>query len=238
MRKFFLLVCIAIISPKIYGDILYDTGAHQCNNACGGIGIYNKSSAGTVDFQFVAAEITLLSDAVLNSIKIWIYTSPNIGNTFTLAVYPDKSGVPDYTNELYSIGATIVDTGMGDTMGNQWQGVDNINWLLNPGKYWISLEIRDNQTLETYVPSGSEYPPPNPLENYAFYYSGNGGWFSDVHSSFGVIIEGSGSTPTTHNIPNSSNDSGGGSIQPLICLIMLIVIYGRYRSYRNISFRS
>lgn len=82
------------------------------------------------------------------------------GRSLTLSIYDDGGDVPDISDEIYS---GIINTQEGSQ--DDWYGVSNMNLYLDPGTYWIALEVR--------LENGDDYDgffktnPPYPLESSA-----------------------------------------------------------------------
>lgn len=187
-RLFLLPVFLFLLSAHASALVLVDTGAYECaggvGTSCGGATLFNQSWGQ----QSLAAEFSLTQDTTLTSLSVWMNTFFEFGHDFTMAIYADSGDVPDAGTELFSQSVIVSDTGYGDGYDNQWQGLSGLNWLLGAGQYWLALEVREGQSYYGYVPAW-QYGAPNPVENYAFYYTDNGAWLNDA-VNFGLRIEG------------------------------------------------
>ena len=189
---------LLFLSAQTSAVVLVDTGAYECaggaGTSCGGATLFNESWGQ----QSLAAEFSLSDQTILTSLSVWM-SSFGFADTFTMAIYADAGSVPDSGTELFSQTVTMSDTGYADGYDNQWQGLSGLDWILDAGDYWLSLEVREGQSYYGYLPSW-EYGAPNPLDNYAFYYADNGQWL-DAPVNFGVRIEGDiASVPEPHGL--------------------------------------
>lgn len=115
--------------------------------------------------QWAAGLFTLNSSYTVNSVEGWIHTS--LSGTVTSAIYTD-SGVGVPVSELFSQ-QFLLEADNTPPLEASWDGASGLNWLLGPGDYWLTFEVRPGDTLASAVmPSGSGGAP-NPLADYAFY---------------------------------------------------------------------
>ncbi|MCD6460733.1 hypothetical protein J7L67_08720 [bacterium] len=158
-----------------YSATLIDTGEPPYSEIpMRGSGLERSQTPEGIKFNWVAGKITLNDYYNINSIKSFFdhnrpihYPIPNQGPLIdiTLVIYGNTE--KDFGNEVAEVPDlnTIFYT---DTFGlpSDWQygwyGLENINWLLLSGEYWIALEIHNPVFMETFLST-----PPNTLEKLA-----------------------------------------------------------------------
>ena len=179
------------LSGNVTAASIVDTGVITCdNNTCAGS---TFSSVINPD-DLWAASFTLASSATISDMQVWINAfQPRLNTTFTMALYGDDVTAPDTTNEIFSQSVLITDKGIEDSDGNQWQGLSNLNINLSKGDYWLSLEIRNGNNYDGYIPTG-QYGALNTAGAYAFFNPLNGIWIEDPTSDFAFKIDGNIST--------------------------------------------
>lgn len=190
LGKVLSVLTFIFLSSSANAISIVDTGVNPCNdNYCGGATL---SSVVNPDDMW-AARFNLGTDAVITDINVWVGTFFNIDTSFTMALYGDNLTIPDTSNELFSQDVFITDTGVEDNFNNQWQGLSGLDLALSAGSYWLSLELRDGNNYDGYIPTG-EFGALNAIDTYAFYNPYNGIWLEDPSSDFAFQIMGEVST--------------------------------------------
>lgn len=178
-------VAVVLFCSTADAAVIVDTGAFYCASGagtqCGGSTLYHDQS--------LAAKFSLQGVTNVTDIFGWLNVGPGSGNSLTIALYGDAGQVPDIGRELYSRAFSIMPTGTGDGYSNEWQGLSGINWLLNPGSYWIAFEVRPGQDYWGSMPTG-EFGAPNPLSDEAFHYYANSGWIEADSLNLGLRVNG------------------------------------------------
>jgi len=128
--------------------------------------------------QWLAGEFTLSQSYSITDIYGWIANYS--GGTAHFVIYGDGGNTPDVSNELYSSQFSIPSN---EDFTADWYGLSSLNLGLDQGTYWLSFEVRDNDTYAGAMP----FPSPNPLSNQA-YRAYNGEWYSNNGLNFGVKI--------------------------------------------------
>jgi len=187
--KFWKLASIGIVlmlSATVNAATIIDTGLISCDdNRCGGATL---SSVLNPEDKW-SARFSLNSNTTITDMNVWIGAFWNLNKTFTMALYGDNITSPDVTNEIFSQDVSVTDKVFEDSMNNQWQGLSNINLNLSAGNYWLSLELRDGNDYDGYIPTG-EFGALNAVGAYAFYNPSNGVWVEDPTSDFAFQIAG------------------------------------------------
>jgi len=179
-------VTFFLLSISVNAATVVDTGAIPCdNNYCSGA---TFSSVLNPDDKWTA-RFSLDSDTNITDINVWVSTFFTLDTTFTMALYGDNITAPDISNELFSQDVFVTDTGFEDNFNNQWQGLSNLDLALSTGSYWLSLELRDGNNYDGYIPTG-EFGALNSVDTYAFFNPSNGMWIEDPTSDFAFQIMG------------------------------------------------
>jgi len=180
-------IAIALALPTtVNAASIVDTGIIACDdNRCSGA---TFSSVLNPDDKW-SARFSLNSNTTITDMNVWINAFWNINTTFTMALYADNITSPDITNELFSQDVLVTDKAFEDSMNSQWQGLTDINLNLDAGNYWLSLELRDGNDYDGYIPTG-EFGALNAVDIYAFYNPSNGVWAEDPTSDFAFQIAG------------------------------------------------
>jgi hypothetical protein len=92
-----------------------------------------------------------------------------------VGLYSDGGEIPGA--ELFSEGASA-------TGGNDWYGPSGLSFVLTPGTYWVTFEVRPGDTFRGGMPNGAPFP----LGNEAF--TNGGMWFEFDTLDIGVRIRG------------------------------------------------
>ena len=121
--------------------------------------------------------------------QVWVNTHATLNTSFIMVIYGDNVTTPDITSELFAQNVFVSNTGVDDGMNNQWQGLSNLNLNLNAGNYWLSLELRDGNNYDGYLPTG-EFGALNAVGTYAFSNPSNGGWIEAPSSDFAFTVSG------------------------------------------------
>ena len=151
-----LMLILLVIPVSINATTIVDTGE--------GTGLSATLSGDPVFGQYFAGQITLNSRTELTDVEGWLsYGQDQDGNGFTVSIFEENGGFPDPSGQIYSGVASVNVTDFSTFFTADWQGVNNVSWLLDPGIYWITLEVRSGQSLEAGLPNNA----PNPLALYA-----------------------------------------------------------------------
>ena len=191
LRAFVGAACFVITligAQPLLAATIIDTGASYCGQ-CGFPAIYyDPGQPPFPQYQSLASRFTLNQTTDITSLEAWIGSTlgspPVVTLTYAiygngLASYGDSQGnlvtadVPDPALEYFAAQAVISDQ-PGETNGDQWQGLHDLDLLLPPGTYWLSLEVRPGDLFNGYA--GGAYGVVNPGDAYAFNTSGNGTW--------------------------------------------------------------
>jgi hypothetical protein len=124
--------------------------------------------------QWLAGEFVLDNTSTITDIEGWMQEKPG---TVTIAIRNDGGEVPG--SEIYSQSFELV----GPVFTLEWHGISSLSWLLNPGTYWVSFEIREGSTYDGMMGRGA-----NPLLNNAYYE--NGAWVPYDGTNTPVRIQG------------------------------------------------
>ena len=207
LRKIsFTLFCAAIlymVASTVTAQTIVDTGEP----------VYHSSGGMVLNSEvYRAGEFDLASATTLSSIQGWLGNYQG-GSGYglgplTIAIYDDGGDLPGH--EIYSKSVFVPNTD-----DNAWRGVAGLSWLMQPGEYWVSFEVRaaEGQYFNGYM---QYYDIPVPLTNYAaydnFFLSSNHGWLDDGATKFAVRIEGD-----VTAVPLPGAFLLFGSAVPLIC---------------------
>ena len=144
-KSIFTFLLLILISNTASAVLIVDTGPGP-NGAFGFLALFQGQS--------IAAQFQTDQKYTLKSIEGWM--SANAG-TGTIAIYTNSmSNLPG--SELFSIAFAVPNSPSAD-----WEGVDNLGWMLEVGTYWVAFEVRAGQTLG----GGMPFPAANPLAEYA-----------------------------------------------------------------------
>jgi len=135
--------------------------------------------------QWLSGEFTTTSPVTVTSVEGWIHGIKAGDVTFGLAA-PGRFG-PGAT--LFSRSTHL---GIADST---WQGVDDLNWVLGPGTYWVIFGV----PLDSDYFGSMPYPSSHPLVNEAFAEDGarDPGFWTRSDLNLGVRIHGDTSLATT-----------------------------------------
>jgi len=184
------LTTTLVLSTTANAATIVDTGVIACDdNRCGGSTL---SSVLNPDDKW-SARFSLNTNTTITDMNAWVNAFWNIDTTFTMALYGDNFTSPDITNEIFSQDVLVTDKVFEDSMNSQWQGLSNLNLNLDAGSYWLSLELRDGNDYDGYIPTG-EFGALNAVDTYAFFNPSNGSWVEDSTSDFAFQIAGNIST--------------------------------------------
>lgn len=116
--------------------------------------------------DYRAGKFTLASPYDINQIEHYLFVPLNQGGTVTFALRSDAAGLPG--TELYSTVATLTANTISEGNANKWQGVSGLDWGLDAGVYWVSIEQRAGDTaglIQRMVGFDSDVPsnPPFPM---------------------------------------------------------------------------
>jgi len=156
----FTLIAIALIAQlclagKADAVFLFDTGTPT--------GI-TPSSLGSS--QFLAAQFDVATYFRIETIEAWL--NEEVGGTLSMVIYggsvndvPFGSGlVPNTANEIFA--QTFSITGTSVTNEHDWHGLSGLSLQLDPGTYWLALEVRGGQTYDDVIFEGGQTSPIGP----------------------------------------------------------------------------
>lgn len=126
--------------------------------------------------QWIAGEFVLDFSATITDIEGWMYGYDGTGSV-TIAISNDAGEGPG--SEIYSQSFFPG----GPRFQNSWHGISGLSWLLDPGTFWVSFEVRDGDTY-----SGKMGRADKPLLNNA--YHENGAWVGYDPTNIPVRIQG------------------------------------------------
>ena len=150
---------LILISFSTNAAFIVDTGP---GSTTGGGSALNGS-------QWLAGRFSVTNAQTVTSVEGWF--GEVMEGTITAAIYTDNgSGVP--ITELFS-SQFILDNPSQDPIVNAWDGAFDLRWLLNPGTYWLSFEVRADDTAIGWITidRGSRTP------GYASNSNSGDGWF-------------------------------------------------------------
>lgn len=214
----FLAGALVLVFNQGEADVLWDTGPAS-GSVFGYPGIYpfGFTLEGGDNAQYAAGRLHLEEQHTLTSIQGWMATdgsyfdgsgwvSMNLsggGLTIGIYSYSETTGLPD---DLLARTNVFV---LADGSNPNWYGLTNLNINLQPGYYFISFEPVSNafdgvMSTAHWLNVLGIYPPafpPNPMEDYAYYYGGvwskNGGMYNTV----GMRIEGYAGSGENNAVP-------------------------------------
>lgn len=129
--------------------------------------------------QWLAGEFVLDNRSTITDIEGWMQERPG---AVTIAISngaTNQYGGEIPGSEIYS--QSFVLGGPIYTLG--WHGISSLSWILDPGTYWVSFEIREGSTYSGMMGRGA-----NPLLNNA--YHENGAWVARDDTNLPVKIQG------------------------------------------------
>lgn len=131
--------------------------------------------------QWLAGGFTLNDNSLITGIEGWMGLG---AGDVTMAIYSDSGNLPG--NKLYSA-VFHADQDF------DWYGLDNLDWLLSTGNYWVAFEVGPNLSYSGGMTGGA----PNPMAREAINPISYGtGWEQYGPMNLGVRITGSTSTTT------------------------------------------
>lgn len=101
-----------------------------------------------------AGQFTLSDGGLVTGIEGWMSVSE--AGDLTLSIYDAAAGMPNASAPLFTTTFTV------ETGPAGWYGVENLDWRLASGAYWISFEPAHTSTLRGVM----WMLPPNPLDHY------------------------------------------------------------------------
>lgn len=172
-RKLLEFIAIYLFSSVASSTLIFDTGP----GAGAGAG-YSVSSQ-----QFYAIQFNVTAQTTVTGIQGWMKPLLSGGSTSsgTVALYDSQGPVPG--SQLFFQEFQISYPWLGVAPDDGWYGVSGINWVLVPGDYWASFEVRSGQNLFASMTPGVS----SPAKHYAGYSVSGGNWFSS-----GVALGGAG----------------------------------------------
>jgi hypothetical protein len=129
--------------------------------------------------QWLAGEFVLDNRSTITDIEGWMQERPGavtiaISNGATTTQGGEIPG-----SEIYSQSFELGDI----SYHMEWHGISSLSWILDPGTYWVSFEIREGRTY-----SGLMKKAANPLSNNAYY--SNEAWVPYDGTDLAVKIQG------------------------------------------------
>lgn len=136
------IICLLAFGPsaKATPITVLDTGP----------GPLSSTGYGLASSQWFAARFTMSESYIITDIFGWIYS--NTGNGLTIAIYGDGGSVPDQSNEIFSILTIQPNNSLG------WLGASDLDFLLDPGNYWVAFEVRPGGNFQGTMPNPSDNP--------------------------------------------------------------------------------
>jgi hypothetical protein len=145
--------------------VIVDTGPGPAEG--GGWSLYDTS--------WLGAGFSLLNNTTLTDIYGWM---AGVG-TAHIGIYDDGGGLPG--GELFSSQFTLEST-------NDWYGLSGLDWGLAAGDYWVTFEVRSDDSLVSgSMPEPSANPLPTAYRNLS---SSSFSWQGPNSLEIGVLIEG------------------------------------------------
>lgn len=160
-----MIVAGLLAGGSVQADLLLDTGPGP-NSSIGGSVLASD--------QWLSAEFSLAAQTTVTEIQGWIADGTG---TATVAIYSDGGEAPGA--KLFSQ-AFIADAAF------DWDGANNLSWLLDAGTYWVAFEVLSGQTLHTTMPTPSQ----TPLGTEAWTGNSGGVWHHTESMDIGVRISG------------------------------------------------
>ncbi len=160
-----LLAC-GLLAVDATAAIIVDTGIPAPDAAV--VSIQNFEIEGTVFTIWTAGQFELTDTFVITDFSLW--ASTRRGGTVRWVFYTDASDLPD--QPLWSI-----ETAVTETDEPEWTGASGVSVELEPGTYWLAVEIPLSSPAYLLTPVGEPGAPlpPNPLANEAGVF-GEGPW--------------------------------------------------------------
>jgi hypothetical protein len=140
---------------------------------------------------WLAGEFTITESYTITDIEGFLYDMDYYGDVeLTVAVYTDGGETPGavlYTEEfLIDTPGTYTYPPTGsETM--DWYGASGLSWDLSAGTYWVVFSSSIDSIFNY---SAMVSPPPDPLDNYAWYENSMDVWHAHTATLFAVQIQG------------------------------------------------
>ncbi len=155
----FLFLTSIVLNSSVFGNTIVDTGPGT--DAFGG---YTLSQD-----QWFAGKFSTSEKFSITDVKGWMATTWYGNGTGTAVIYTDGGTIPD--TELFSAKFTIPVT-PGSISNRDWYGPSGLNWLLDPGTYWVAFEVRAGDGLDGFMTS----PVDSPIEVAVYSYNRGPGY--------------------------------------------------------------
>jgi hypothetical protein len=126
------LLSSSLAGPMLaHGVVLVDTGAPPTNSFDYAY-VFNAN-------EYFGAEFTIASSYAINSVEGYISNDGFLAKTGTVLaeIYRDGGNSPG--ERLFSAAFTLGGPGTPDFSPPGWYGAFGLNWLLDPGTYWVAL---------------------------------------------------------------------------------------------------
>jgi hypothetical protein len=169
LRRFWVIQLLFILFLGIFlftsaqAEIIVDTGSYSSTGYA--------SSLGT---QWIAGQFNISESYNITDIYGWIDPNDYATGTMTIALYGDSGNPstdwPDTTNEY------LAQQFIPSSDGADWYGLTGLNTLLVAGTYWVSFEVRSDDTNHGSMPK--EFS--NPLSVMAYYNGANWVGYDDI----------------------------------------------------------
>lgn len=195
MKKILLILamigfCFTTSVPKAHAIFIVDTGTPT---GSGGLSLRNgKLSPNNVEqFRWFAGQFMTDTAYDLTGFEAYIRnsldpTEPPTIDVLSFVLYGDLANRPNTNQEVFrqSVNISITEP----SFSAEWFGPSGLNVLLNPGKYWVAVEVLNEFDFIGIIPSSA----PNPLQSYALASDlSNGQYipFSSTSSALGFRVQ-------------------------------------------------
>lgn len=130
LQRTLIAIAAGVVSFASHAATLVDTGEPNLAMA----------SLALDSVDWIADQVSFNSAVSIDSIKTYLLDDTP-GETFTIALYKNLSGLPD-------VDAGALYTGQASFSGtNGWQGLTGLNWQVGAGTYWVGFESRATDTM-------------------------------------------------------------------------------------------
>jgi hypothetical protein len=167
-----LALATTLAALPAHATTLVDTGAPG-SSPVGGLVLDSN--------DWVAGEISISSATTLGSVQGFI-SGDTAGETFTVSLYGAGSG---------NVPGALLDSATATFNGDGWNGLNQANWKVGPGNYWVAFEVGQNDTLASnWETSTMNVGAPHPLDHTA-YFDGSGyhPWSSSIGLQVSAVPE-------------------------------------------------
>ena len=166
-----------------HAALLIDTGPGPATQA--GLTLYAPGKPPAGPFQYLGGQFTLGQAADITSVNGWIGVFSS--GRMKVAIHKNKLSTDMPGKTLRSRSFLVPDVGTSDNTGH-WQAFAGLDWHLNAGTYWITLEPVPTRGFSGVAPVG-QLPLADPLSKYALLHTGSSTW-SETPLQIGFQIYG------------------------------------------------